>query len=228
MRLLVVEDEAALAEHAVSSLSVGGFAVDLVGTLADAISAEATFPYDAVVLDRHLPDGDGLALLQSLRRRRKGTPVIVVSAVRHALADRIEGLDRGADDYLAKPLDPEELVARVRAVLRRPAQIEADEVAVGDLAFDLARRQGRVGGRPLSIARRETDVLECLVRSAGRVVSRSQLEEAIYGFNEEVSVNAIDVAMHRLRRALEASGSTVTVATVRGLGYILKEERAHA
>ena len=120
MRLLVVEDEAALAEHAVSRLSAGGFAVDLVGTLADAISAEATFPYNAVVLDRRLPGGDGLGFLQSLRRRCRVMPVIVMSAVRHAPADRVDGLDRGADDHLAKPLDPADLVARVRALLRRP------------------------------------------------------------------------------------------------------------
>ena len=228
MRVLFVEDEARLSASAVAVLSAGGFAVDLVENLADAISAEAVFAYDAILLDRHLPDGDGLTLLRGLRARRSSTPVIVMSAVRSALTDRIEGLDRGADDYLVKPLDPTELLARLRAVLRRPSRIEANEIVVGNLAFDLSRRQGRVDGLPLVIPRRETDVLECLVRSAGRVVCRAQLGESIYGFNENVSVNAIDVAMHRLRATLKAAGSTAAVETVRGIGYILRCERVHA
>lgn len=228
MRVLFVEDEPALAAAAVPALTAGGFTVDLVDTLADAVSAEATFPYDAVLLDRHLPDGDGITLLRSMRARRRHMPVIVMSAVRADLADRIEGLNRGADDYIAKPLMPSELLARLRAVLRRPGEIEAESMRLGNLDYETVHRQASVAGAPVPLARRETDVLECLFRSAGRVVSRARLGESIYGFNEDVSVNAIDVSMHRLRTLLKAAGATARIETVRGLGYILKEERAHA
>lgn len=224
MRILFVEDEAALSDAAVPVLTAGGFAVDLVDTLADAVAAEAVFPYDAILLDRHLPDGDGLTLLRELRTRRRHMPVIVMSAVRAELADRIDGLDRGADDYLAKPLAADELLARLRAVLRRPGRMEAEEILLGNLTYDTAHRQARVGGAPVPLARRETDVLECLIRAAGRVVSRARLGESIYGFNEEVSINAIDVSMHRLRSILKAADAAVRVETVRGLGYILRAE----
>lgn len=228
MRVLFVEDEPALSGAALPVLRSGGFAVDLTETLADATSAEAVFPYDAVLLDRHLPDGDGLTLLRSLRARRRHMPVIVMSAVRTGLCDRIDGLERGADDYLAKPLDAGELVARLRAVLRRPGRIEAEELRLGNLAYGTAHRQVRVAGSPLALARRETDVLECLIRAAGRVVNRAQIGETIYGFNEEVSVNAIDVSMHRLRAALKGAGATVAIETMRGLGYVLREARLDA
>ena len=228
MRVLFVEDEPALSDAALPVLRAGGFAVDLTETLADAASAEAVFPYDAILLDRHLPDGDGLTLLRDLRSRRRQMPVIVMSAVRAGLADRIDGLDRGADDYLAKPCVPGELLARLRAVLRRPGRLEDEALTLGDLTYEVAHRQARVGGVPLPLARRETDVLECLIRAAGRVVGRAALGESIYGFNEEVSVNAIDVSMHRLRAALKGAGAGVHVETIRGLGYVLKASRHDA
>ncbi|WP_026352675.1 response regulator transcription factor [Yoonia vestfoldensis] len=227
MRILFVEDESALSDAAVPVLVAGGFTVDVVDTLADAMSAESVFPYDAVLLDRHLPDGDGLHLLRDLRKRKRHMPVIVMSAVRADLADRIHGLEGGADDYMVKPLVPTELYARLKAVLRRPGQLEDAELHLGGLSYDTVCRQVRIDGEAVSLARRETDVLECLVRAAGRVVSRGYLEEAIYGFNEDVSNNAIDVSMHRLRCILKSRSARVQIETVRGLGYILREAPAH-
>lgn len=223
MKLLMVEDEPALSAAAVPTLEKGGFLVDVVECLTDAFSAIAVFTYDLILLDRNLPDGDGMSFLRSMRKNKNDTPVIIISAAKNSVADRVEGLDGGADDYLTKPIEQGELIARVKTLLRRPKTLEAIEINIGNLAFDLNARTAKIDGQPIRIARRELGMLEHLVRSQGRVVSREQIEQNSYGFDEVVSINAIDVSMHRLRRILSTHKSNVAVHTVRGIGYILQE-----
>lgn len=227
MKVLFVEDEPALIRSAVPFLKSNGFSVDVVSTIEDAASAFATYTYDAILLDRHLPDGDGLSFLSGLRGERRMLPVIMMSAELASVAHRVEGLLEGADDYLGKPMDLDELLARLRAVLRRPPDLEKAEVIVGNLSFNLASRQALVDGRPLPMARRELGLLERLVRSVNRVVTRALIEEDLYGFDDDVTVNAIDVAMHRLRANLKAADATAVIHTVRGIGYILTSGERH-
>ena len=227
MKILFVEDEAALAEVATPALRADGFTVDEVASLSEARAARRICAYDAILLDRHLPDGDGLTLVRSLRAARDHTPVIVMSAARAAPEDRIDGLESGADDYMSKPMVMGELVARLKSVLRRPKALSREVIRVGNLEYALAERQATVAGERVGMPRRETDFLECLMRAQGRVVSRARLEESIYGFDDEVSVNAIDVSIHRLRRLLARAGSTAAIETVRGIGYLVREVPGH-
>ena len=223
MKLLMIEDERTLREATLSALKAGGFLVDAVDCLADAQSALAVFAYDLILLDRHLPDGDGLSLLAALRRRKDHTPVIIISAARGSVADRVQGLDGGADDYVVKPFEHGELLARIKSLLRRPRLMNDPQITLGNLAFNLATRDVEIDGAHVSIARRELGMLEHLIRARGRVVSREQIEQNSYGFNEAVSINAIDVSMHRLRRVLSTHGANVAVHTARGIGYVLQE-----
>jgi DNA-binding response OmpR family regulator len=175
-----------------------------------------------VLLDRQLPDGDGLALIPKLRARADGVPIIVLTA-RGELADRVAGLDSGADDYLAKPFAVEELLARLRAVLRRPAGLQPDVIRAGRLAFDFGHREASVDGAPLELPRRELLVLEALVRRMGRTVLRSALEEAVYSFDDEIQSNALDTHVSRLRRKLAEADAHVEIHGIRGVGYLLKK-----
>ena len=223
MKVLFVEDEAPLRTQAVSRLRSGGLVVDPAVDLGEAHSAVATFDYAAILLDRYLPDGDGLGFLREMRARRDHTPVLLMSAQRVFVRDRIEGLDCGADDYLCKPLPYDEVAARVRSVLRRPRGIAPTEVEVGNLVFDLDRREVTVDGALVKMARREVTLLECLARNLGHVVGREQIEAEIYGIDEEVSMNAVDVLLHRVRAVLERHGATARIRTMRGLGYTLHD-----
>ncbi len=189
MRILLVEDEAEMAGALASALKRYDMIVDHVPTLAEAEEAISADVHAAVLLDRQLPDGDGLALIPKLRARADGVPIIVLTA-RGELADRVAGLDSGADDYLAKPFAVEELLARLRAVLRRPAGVQPDIIRAGRLAFDFGHREASVDGAPLELPRRELLVLEALVRRMGRTVLRSALEEAVYSFDDEIQSNA--------------------------------------
>lgn len=175
--------------------------------------------YALVLLDLGLPDGDGLRLLPILRDGGR-VPIIVLTA-RDQLADRLAGLDGGADDYVVKPVEMPELVARCRAVLRRPGDRSGTILRIGVLSLDTAARSVSVNGVPVPFGRREVGVLEQLMRAAGRVASRHVLEEAIYGFDQEVSPNALDAAVSRLRRGLEAAGCPLPIVTVRGVGWML-------
>ncbi|MEM7642063.1 MAG: response regulator transcription factor [Pseudomonadota bacterium] len=223
MRLLMVEDEKSIVDLAKSALKHGGYEVDSVDCLEEASSALAIYPYDMILLDRNLPDGDGLSFLKTIRRDRNETPVIMVSAVRKTIHDRIAGLDHGADDYLCKPLDTTELMARVRCVLRRPRALSAETIEIGNIRFEIASRQVEIGGTPVSISRRELGILENLMRAWGRTVPRDQIEQANYGFDDAVSLNAIEVSVHRLRRKLAQSGASIEIKTIRGLGYMLRD-----
>jgi DNA-binding response OmpR family regulator len=177
--------------------------------------------YDAILLDRNLPDGDGITLIPKLRAKAIPTPVIVLTA-RGELSDRVAGLDTGADDYLAKPFAVEELLARLRAVWRRPADLQHDIVRVGRLSFNLNHCEAEVDGRLLELPRRELLVLQTLMRRMGRTVVRSSLEAAVYSLDEEVQSNALDTHVSRLRRKLTDAGAGVEIHGIRGVGYLLR------
>lgn len=223
MRLLMIEDNLRLAALTAEGLDKAGFAVDCVHTADDGIAALAVADYDAILLDLGLPDADGLTVLSSLRRRADATPVLILTA-RDGVDERVKGLNLGADDYLLKPFALEELVARVRALLRRPGLALGLELKQGNLTFDTVSRVAKVEGAPLDLSRRELDALELLMRRTGRVVSKAALENGLYGFGEEVGSNAVEVLIHRLRKRLQTAGAMASVQTLRGIGYILMDD----
>jgi DNA-binding response OmpR family regulator len=225
MRLLIVEDETRIAELVKAGLARAGFAVDVVGLCADARAALSVTRYDAAVVDLGLPDGDGLDLLRELRIKGNQTPVLVLTA-RDAVEDRVCGLDTGADDYLVKPFAMTELIARTKALLRRPGGVLGVTLKAGNLSFDTIERDVRIGGVPLVLPRRESAILENLMRRIGRVVPKLILEEKLYGLDDEHESNPIPVHVHHLRRKLLDAGASAEIHTVRGVGYLLTEIEA--
>jgi len=189
---------------------------------ADAREALLLTAYDAAILDLGLPDGDGLNLLAELRAARNPLPVLVLTA-RDAIEDRVSGLDTGADDYLVKPFAMPELVARTKALLRRPGGALGLTLEAGNIVFDTVGRDVRVAGRGLQLPRRECAILEHLMRRLGRVVPKPVLEEKLYGIDDELESNAIPVHVHHLRRKLLETGATAEIHTVRGIGYLLTD-----
>jgi DNA-binding response OmpR family regulator len=222
MRLLVVEDEARIAELLGAALTRAGFAVDAVGGCEAARAAFAMTTYDAAILDLGLPDGDGLSLLQKLRSEGNQIPILVLTA-RDAVEDRVSGLDNGADDYLIKPFAMTELIARTKALLRRPGGALGTVLVAGNINFDTIGRDVRVGSIPVLLTRREAAILEHLMRRLGRVVPKTLLEERLYGIDDELESNAIPVHIHHLRRKLLDAAGTAEIHTVRGLGYVLTD-----
>jgi DNA-binding response OmpR family regulator len=220
MRLLLVEDTERLAGHIRDALAEAGFAVDWFARAADAIGALDTVPYDGIVLDLGLPDADGTVVLAKLRDGGQQTPVLILTA-RDTVEQRVEGLNAGADDYLTKPFAMAELVARVRAMLRRPGGSLGKRLAVGNLAFDTATRDVTVGGKALTMPRHELSILEQLMRRQGRVVAKGDLENRLYSFEDEIASNSVEVHMHRLRKRLSNAGADVAITTLRGIGYLL-------
>jgi DNA-binding response OmpR family regulator len=222
MRLLVVEDEARIAEILKGALARAGFTVDAVGLCGQAAAALADTSYDAAILDLTLPDGDGLDLLSELRSRGNRIPILILTA-RDAVEDRVSGLDAGADDYLVKPFAITELVARTKALLRRPGGALGVTLVAGNIIFDTIGRDVRVGDSSLPMPRRETAILEHLMRRLDRVVPKEMLEDKLYGLDNELGSNAIPVHVHHLRRRLLDAGATAEIHTVRGVGYLLTE-----
>ena len=220
MRLLIVEDETRIAEIVRSAFTRAGFAVDAVRQCGEAQAALAANRYDALILDLGLPDGDGMTLLKEMRRRGNSVPVLVLTA-RDAVEQRVAGLDSGADDYLVKPFAITEVIARIKALLRRPEGALGALLRSGNIAYDTIGRDLRVGDNVLVLPRRESAILEHLMRRAGRVVPKTVLEEKLYGIDDELGSNAIPVHVHHLRRKLLDSGATVEIHTVRGVGYLL-------
>ncbi len=214
----MIEDDAALARSISALLRAGGHAVDHVATGEDALAVVGSEPYALVILDVGLPDMDGFAVLAELRRRGAKVPVLMLTA-RDALDDRVRGLDLGADDYLRKPFDPEELEARVRALGRRRGGDPTPEMRVGTLTIHRSTGAVDVGGRPIDLRRRELAVLEALATRAGQVVPRELLIGEVFGFDEPVGGNAIEVHVTRLRAKLAPDGPGIR--TVRGVGYML-------
>jgi DNA-binding response OmpR family regulator len=221
MRILLVEDEVEFADTLRSALERERYVVDHADRLAVAREAVLSGTYDLVLLDRTLPDGDGLSLVSGLRATNPGLPVIVLSA-RGEVLDRVAGLDEGADDYLIKPFALEEMFARIRAVRRRPADLGAEEILVGALVFDLANDEAIIKGARVDLARRELRVLATLVKRRGRTVPRESLEQAVYGFDDEVQSNTLDSHISRLRRKLAEAGAGVEIHAIRGVGYLLR------
>jgi DNA-binding response OmpR family regulator len=222
VRILVVEDEARIAELVKRALEAEGFAVDVVRLCKDAHETLSVTAYDAAILDLGLPDGDGVALLSELRASGNRVPVLLLTA-RDAVEDRVLGLDTGADDYLVKPFAMRELIARTRALLRRPGGALGILLKSGNIVFDTIGRDVRVGETLLSLQRRESATLEHLMRRLGRVVPKAVLEEKLYGIDDELGSNAIPVHVHHLRRKLLEAGANAEIHTVRGVGYLLTE-----
>jgi DNA-binding response OmpR family regulator len=177
-----------------------------------------------LILDLGLPDGDGLELLREIRQHNNPIPVLVLTA-RGGLHDRVHGLRSGADDYLVKPFALEELIARLEAQLRRPGQLLDSNLRIANLEFDTRNRQASIDDQPQLFSARETAVLELLMRSKGRVVSKKQVEDHIFGHSGDVASNAIEVYVHRLRKQLSERGARVQVHTIRGIGYLIAEEK---
>jgi len=216
MRLLLVEDDPMIGESVRKGLRQDGFAVDWVRDGQAAELAIANDVYDLVVLDLGLPRKDGLEVLASVRRKGNTVPVLVLTA-RDAIPDRIKGLDSGADDYVVKPFDLEELGARIRALLRRRAGRAAPVLEHRELTVNPSTHQATFRGRDLALSAREFAVLEALVERPGAILSRAQLEERLYGWGEEVESNAVEVYIHSLRRKLGAD----FIRNVRGVGYMI-------
>jgi two-component system OmpR family response regulator len=222
MRILVVEDEAEMASLLASIVGEAGFVVDVVGSIGDALEASRQRDYGVILLDRRLPDGDGVSRLREFRALRPSARIIMVSAL-DALTDKVGGLDAGADDYLTKPFQSEELLARIRACLRRPAGEALPPLALGALSLDLASREVAVEGRPCAFNRRELMLLQAMMCRANRVATRESLMEEVYGLQDDVQANTLDSLVARLRRRLESLNARIEVHTVRGIGYMLTE-----
>lgn len=220
MRILVAEDDAVLAEGVMTSLRHTGHAVDWVQDGAEADTALESNPFDLLILDLGLPKKSGLEVLRRLRARASHLPVLILTA-RDRIEDRVQGLDAGADDYLAKPFDVAELAARVRALARRGMAGGQTVLRHGPLSFDQVGRVARLNDEPLELSAREVGLLEVLMQRTGRLVSKEQLVSRLCEWGEEVSPNAIEVYVHRLRKKLEPGG--VRIVTVRGLGYSLEK-----
>jgi len=222
VRLLMIEDNARLAELTIDGLRRRGFTCDLAGDLASADAALAAGAFDLLILDLGLPDGDGLDWLRRKRRAPDFPPALILTA-RDALEDRVSGLDAGGDDYLVKPFELDELAARLRALLRRPGTRAPVVLEVGPLRYDPRARVATAGGRALELSRRETDLLELLMRRAGTVLRRETIETTLYTFDEPVTPNAVEAVVSRLRRRLDELGLARLLHTIRGVGYMLEE-----
>lgn len=223
MRILLIEDNNRLAESIVSGLIPFGFGVDPFSNPDDGLSAKKQIDYDAIILDLGLPDRDGIDVLGEIRQSDKSTPVLIVTA-RDSIDDRVRGLDHGADDYVLKPFAMKELAARLRALLRRPGRALGKVLDAGNIQFDTIARQVRIADRVVSMPRRELAALELMLRQIGDVVSKAALEDTLYGLTEDVSPNAVEAVVSRLRKRLEGEEASCAIHTLRGIGYLLKEQ----
>jgi len=217
--LLVVEDNQRLCQAVAESLRAQGFAVDTAASVAEGLRVWRAAEYDAAVLDLMLPDGTGLTALKEMRGRGNMTPVLILTAL-GTVEDRVRGLDYGADDYLVKPFAMQELIARLRALLRRPGAALGRMLTLGSVKLDTSARIATVAETPLDLTRSELIVLEALLRNQGRVISKERLAEYLYDFEQERSANSVETQVHRLRRKLSAAGADVSLRTLRGLGYL--------
>jgi DNA-binding response OmpR family regulator len=221
-RLLLVEDDPTIAGAAYQKLTGEAHVVDIASTASSARAAVDNADYDLVILDLSLPDGDGVELLQHWRHSGCRVPVIVVTA-RSGIEDKVQGLDSGADDYLTKPFEMAELLARVRATLRRRGGLGEQFLHFANLELDTVRRQLRVAGRRINAPRRELAMLELLLRRAGEVADRDAVLRAAYADDEHTSSNVLETNVSRLRQRLAAAGGNVHIESIRGVGYLLRE-----
>jgi two-component system response regulator QseB len=226
MKLLLVEDTPALCDMLAAHLREHGFTVDAARTGAQAMQAIEAVNYDALILDLGLPDMDGMDILRTLRARPGAMPPALILTARDSVAQRVAGLNAGADDYILKPFELIEFEARLRAVLRRPGARDATLHAYADISFDTASRDARIGDRPLDLTRREAALFEELVRNGDRPTVRDALADRLYGIDDDVSPNALEATVSRVRRKLAAGGAIVRIETLRGIGYrLVKQER---
>ncbi|QUX93816.1 DNA-binding response regulator [Marinomonas sp. A3A] len=222
-RIILVEDNDRLAHMVSVALQKVSIELDIFANLAAAKHALDMQEYGLLILDRGLPDGDGLVLLNSLRQQHITLPCLILTA-RNAIHDRIEGLESGADDYLVKPFAMDELVARVRALLRRPANIMSLSPTFEDLTLDVNNAQLKCGTKSVALAPAEVQILHILMQSSGTTVNRNKLEQGAWGLTQAVTPNALDVALHRIRRKLFNVGSQLIISNVRGLGYAMSKQ----
>jgi len=223
-RILLVEDNERLGGLVDKALKLRGFVVDHVRRVDEAEAALALAHYDAVVLDLGLPDRDGMTLLEPLRSLSPA-PAVMVLTSREDSSSTIEALERGADDYLTKPFVMGVLIARLRAILRRPNAVDAEMLSQRNIELDPQNFLLKIAGQEMMISRREFAALELFMRRSSRVISKAELQESIYGLAEDVSSNAVEVLVHRLRRKLESSGAEVEIHNLRGLGYLLADRQ---
>lgn len=224
-RIALLEDHERMAALVAKALAAAGIETDVYASISQAAIGLEQIRYPALVVDRNLPDGDGLELVRKLRARRIDTPCLMLTA-RDALHDRISGLEAGADDYLPKPFSMEELVARVRALMRRAPQQQSLAPEHGDVRIDPVESRMACGEESISLSPAELQLMLVMVRAGGGMVRRTALEAAAWGIGEPVTPNALDVALHRLRRKLNGIDSRLQIANQRGLGYALKENDA--
>lgn len=223
MRLLVAEDHPTLARSIATGLRDEGYAVDLTFDGEEALHMAGVNPYDGIVLDIMLPQRDGFSILSALRRKGATTPVLFLTA-RDAVDDRVRGLDLGADDYLVKPFAFEELIARVRAMVRRGHQQTSNVITVADMEVDVAKKCARRGGKNIDLSAREYSLLEYLAHRQGQVVSRTQIWEHLYDEHDEASSNVVDVYIGYIRNKIDRDFPTKLIHTRRGQGYMLAGE----
>ena len=220
MHVLLVEDDVRISRVVQRALSEVGHDVDVAHDGAEGLARAEDTPYDLLVLDVMLPEMDGLAIARELRRQRMRTPILMLTA-RDAIADRVRGLDAGADDYLTKPFALEEFLARVRALGRR-ADGMSETLAVGDLSLDVDRHEVTRDGQPIELTAKEFDLLAYLMRNAGRVLSKDQITEHVWGFDSEAPSNVVEIYIHYLRDKIDRGFARPLIRTVRGVGYTIK------
>ena len=223
MRVLVVEDNPDMGLHLVQGLREHGFAVDLVTDGGRALDFASTGVYDLLILDRMLPGRDGLDILRQLRAADVRTPAIFLTA-KAAVGDRVEGLDSGADDYLAKPFSFAELLARIRVVLRRGPEVQPSTLRVGDLSLDTAARTVERGGGRIELSAKQFALLHYLMRHVGQVVSRTMIQENVWDYEFDGLTNVVDVHINRLRNKVDRGFDRQLIHTLRGVGYVLRED----
>lgn len=223
MRVLIVEDNIHLAAFIQKSVRSSGIETALVSQGADALDMLDAQPCDLVILDLGLPDMDGMEVLKKIRGRKNMIPILILTA-REGISDRVNGLNNGADDYLLKPFAMDELVARAKALLRRPRHGLSQLLTAGNTTLDTIHREVQIKGQVVSFSRRETDMLERFLQRPGHVLSKAVLEDNLYMPDEEGSAHSIEVIISRLRKKLVSGGSNLTVHTLRGIGYLLSEQ----
>jgi DNA-binding response OmpR family regulator len=220
MKILFVEDNARLAELTQKNLKNSGIVCDIASNLEDAKHQLKSFQYDAAVLDINLPDGNGLDFLKQIRKEKNQLPVIILTA-NLDFDIKIEGLDIGADDFLTKPFKIEELVARLRAILRRPKNLQDKDIQIKNVLFNTSNFELKISGNNIDIHKKECQVLELLMKKYNQVVTKNELEDKLYQIDRDIQSNSLEVAIHRLRKVLEDGKSEISITNIRGVGYKL-------